>query len=130
MRRSLVAALLVFSAFAPGISPANHPEEDPNVCRGSIGGMYIRHSSQPQVQVPVLADGVIIPITDPATGPFYLDVRDIASAYWNLGIWLYVESNGRRGLQRGGCPIAPNTPGTAVCPESCNESATPDQYVF
>ena len=55
-----------------------------------------------------------------AVGPIYIDDRDYLSGY---GLWIYVESNGEAGLQRGGS----NLLGEA---EVCQESANPDLLIF
>lgn len=122
--RVTVGAVVMLLAISGG-ARASHPE-DSSDCRGTIGGMYIRH---PDIRIPVVADGVIIPIVHPELGPFYLNVQDVASAYWTFFVEVYMKTNGAAGLQRGGRSLVPDTPGTGN-PSYCNQSITPDQLIF
>lgn len=126
MRRLLLLTMLCAVTALPAW--ATHPEEDPDLCRGHIGGQWIRHSSEPRLQMPRLSPGVVVPLVDPAQGPFYLDVRDIASEYWTFSIWLFQETNRQPGLQRGGRSLIPDTPAPGGI--YCTESTTPDQLIF
>jgi len=87
---------------------ASH-HDDP--CKGTVGGMTIDEGKD--LHVPTVGDGFIVPLVDPDTGPFYLDVRHVVSERYLFYLSLYQEANGTAGLQRGGRALIPDLPGTA-----------------
>ncbi|MBI4729120.1 MAG: hypothetical protein HY775_06405 [Acidobacteria bacterium] len=101
-----IAILLIALAgtLPPGSSVAEVPRGDGDPCAGWIGGFYLARG----YSVPKIAPTFVIPIVDKDSGPLYLDVRDVMSdGDWEydaslLNIWLYQETNGEPGLQRGG----------------------------
>lgn len=125
MRSIIVGIVLTLALAAP--ARAEHPEYDPDPCNGSIGGMYLVHNDYISAQTPRVSQGMIVPVVDPAKGPFYLDVREVAGEYWWSEIYLYQETNGKAGLQRGGRGFPP-WPFSSI--EPCQESPTPDQSIF
>ncbi|MBI4729105.1 MAG: hypothetical protein HY775_06330 [Acidobacteria bacterium] len=80
------------------------------------------------VRVPEVSDGVIVPVVDPATGPFYLDVRDLASADYGWAIYVYMETNGVAGLQRGGMARIQIPPLESY--DGCLEDRPRDMLIF
>lgn len=133
MRRTLTLLLLTATLVASAPIGAR-AADDPNGCRGTIGGQYVKETTSPpgQVQIPVVTDGVIIPINDAKKGPFYADIRDLASEYLIFSLWLYQESNLKDGLQRGGRSMVPDTEGTDGN-ETCQEARPPlkpDNAIF
>ena len=107
-------------------------------CNGQIGDFTVTPPGGPAVYVPHITDGRIIPIADPATGPFYLDIRYVmgrqtsgSSTGVNIfSIWLYQETNSVPGLQRGGHSIFPDIPGSTAEQNPCVEGPSPDRAVF
>ena len=67
-------------------------------------------------------------------GGFYLDIRELAadaSADHLYSVWVYQESNGTAGLQRGGKhAILGDAGADAGFAEPCQQSARPDAYFF
>lgn len=126
---TLVVAMAFMLAGSGGSAHADHPPSDPDPCTGTIGGAYVDHDSYVPTQIPSIREGVIVPIVDPEMGPYYLDVRDVASEYWLFALWLYEETNGTPGLQRGSRPYLNPSP----VPEDrdpCVEAVTPDRLLF
>lgn len=64
-------------------------------------------------------DQMVINVADQA----YIDVREVAGPTYLYSIWIYKESNGRQGLQRGGYDPTGS-------PESCMQDANPDMLIF
>lgn len=60
----------------------------------------------------------------------YVDLRDLGSDDWLFSIWLYIESNGEDGLQRGGVNLIGDTIPVLSGTETCNESLNHDTNVF
>lgn len=61
-------------------------------------------------------------------GLYYIDDRNYANGN---GLWIYEESNGQTGLQRGGTP--PKVPDAGIFVESfepCQESLNPDTIIW
>lgn len=56
-------------------------------------------------------------------GMAYVDVREVASGGYLWSIWLYLESNGQGGLQRGGADPTGS-------PDTCQESSNPDTLIW
>jgi hypothetical protein len=132
MRPAMI--LLVLLCLWP--TSAVHAYDD---CNGQIGGFSVSTPAG-SVSAPHIADGTIISITDPATGPFYLDIRYVIGRQTSgsstsvnaFSIWLYQEANNVSGLQRGdsrGRYVPQLLPGTPPH-EVCNESYNPDQWIF
>jgi hypothetical protein len=90
-----------------------------NDCTGELGGMTIPVAGG---NAPDLgpAPGVT-PIVDAKTGPLYLDARHVGDDS-TISVWLYQESDGLQGLQRGGHGLVPDSPAGST-QESCDESA-------
>lgn len=60
-------------------------------------------------------------------GVLYIDYRaGIPPGSTGNGVWIYLESNGQAGLQRGGQSVILG----AADPEICFESATPDTLIL
>lgn len=124
-------ALVLACVLTMGPSPvgASHPHEDLDPCAGTVGGAYVSH--QLGIRVPTVGAIGVIPLVDPARGPFYLDVRDAVSEYNVVWIKMYQETNGIAGLQRwrgshpwGEIPVL--YPGT----DDCREGSSQDSLVF
>lgn len=62
-------------------------------------------------------DGTIIATPD---GNFYIEDRGFPDGW---GLWVYQESNGVRGLQRGGTSMFEYS-------DPCNESTNPDTLIY
>lgn len=123
MRRAalILAALLLVAA--PSLADIEDPSGDEDLCRGSLGGATVEG-----VRTPRVADGVVVPIADPAKGPFYLDARDLLSKEHRYSVWLYAESNGTERLQRGARRLLPGP--LPIVEPLCVESIQPDTLVF
>lgn len=108
MRTTTMAAVLVL-ATAGMAGPAR--ADDP--C-GSGDGVYrsVGHRS------------MVIVVGDGGDGTVYVDDRDVTGN----GVWIYQESNGQSGLQRGGSAGGDGTYLGVVDP--CAESSTPDTLVL
>ena len=118
--RSLVAgAALAVASFAIAAGGPAHAYED---CKdGTIGGWSGTPSAKGHITVPI-ADAL------------YLDVREVMGTEYTWSIWLYQESNGKAGLQRGGNsangplgPVYEPTVGNGSDP--CSQG-TPDTIIF
>jgi len=118
---------LVLAAVLATASPgsASHPIEDPDPCSGTVGGAYVAHDLTP-VRVPTVGSVGVIPLADPARGPFYLDIRDVMSENHVVWIKLYQETNLMAGLQRwNGSPIWPDIPILYLSTDVCQGGTMP-----
>lgn len=119
--RALVLLVCVASAIlTPVVAVAAPDPVDDQHCPGSIGGAF---------GTPVLGPAQVIAIT---AGPetLYLDVRGVLSEGSLVNVWLYRESNGREGLQRGDTnnPL-PDMP--CICdPDPCAVEQPWDELIF
>jgi hypothetical protein len=91
-------------------------------CGGTIGGDTVPELGP--------APGIV-----DAGGVAYVDVRNVDSDGFLYSIWIYQESNGAGGLQRGGKAIEPINTALLLATgaedtETCNESATPDALIL
>jgi hypothetical protein len=121
-----ITAAAMLAVMAPIVAQATDD------CNGQIGGFSVTPPAGPVVNVPKLSDSIVRQV-----GPFYLDVRYLAGRQTSgsatgvniFSIWLYQETNGTAGLQRGGHSIFPDTPGTSG-QDPCEQSSNPDQAIF
>lgn len=114
--RSPVSRLVVALTLAAGLvaGPVATPASAYDSCKdGTIGGWSGTPSAKGQLVIPVG--------TGPAT--FYVNVREVMGEQWAWSIWLYQETNGEPGLQRGGTSPLGDT-------DSCQESKNPDQVLY
>jgi hypothetical protein len=104
-----------------------------NQCTGEIGGQPIPVAGG---NLPDLgpAPGVI-PVNDAKKGPLYVDIRDLVDPVSNFSLWIYQESDGIDGLQRGGHSLTPDVTaaglsGQETCEESPRFHGKHDQDIF
>lgn len=87
---------------------------------GALALSTVVSSAQPAAAA---CDGMLFGTVVEVGGAAYVDVREVAGETYLYSIWIYVESNGTPGLQRGGSD-------PTGAPDSCQESANPDTLIF
>jgi hypothetical protein len=102
-------------------------------CSGDLGGdpIPVAGGNLPDAGP---APGVI-PINDAKKGPLYIDVRHVMSGGSSFSVWIYQESDGIDGLQRGGHSLTPDVTaaglsGQETCDVSSRFGGKHDQDLF
>ncbi len=95
MKTTLIAALALFATAAAVIAPSANATD---FCNGN---------------------GTVVSIADQA----YVAADAVMSHGYLFSLWIYLESNGATGLQRGGVTLLGDA-------DICQDSATPDTGVF